>query len=201
MDNIDLIEFLFPFIILLIILLIIINIIYIARKIIYKDFENLPFYKKPTIWLLFALFIIPIIYLSSSIYFNIKANIYKNNYIKSVEKNTQIKTTAVDLISDFSTNFSKAEVFYKDKMIQITGTINYIGVPKDNPPNKDNSYIEFSVSENNYIICYFTNNILVPSYKFERENTAITIIGKYRQHEVTKYGRYIYLEYCDIVED
>jgi hypothetical protein len=131
----------------------------------------------------------------------IKADIYKKNITKVIENNGQIKTTVDNLVKDFITNIAKAEDYYKGKIVQITGVIDNIEIPKDNPPIVDNSLISFFVPNGNYIICYFTNNTLVPELKFDKENTIITIVGRFRKHEIKNNIRYIYLEYCDITEN
>jgi len=76
----------------------------------------------------------------------------------------------------------------------------YIGVPKDNSPYKDNSYIQFTKINNVIIIFYFTNNKIVPNLKGNKENEIITIVGKYREYRILKNEIYIVLGDCEILD-
>jgi amino acid transporter len=200
MNVIEFLDLISPFIFLIAFILAFFNIVYYIRKIIYKDKEKTSILKKPLFWLIISLMILPAIYGLGYLYYNIKADICRKNINKVIENNGQIKTTVDNLVFDFITNIAKAEDFYKGKIVQITGVIDYIGIPKHNPPIVDNALIEFSAPNENYIICFFTNNIKVSELQHERENTLITIVGIFRKHEIKNYSRYIYLEYCDILE-
>jgi hypothetical protein len=124
----------------------------------------------------------------------------RKNIIEAIEKNEQIIIMADEFIAIFINDSGKANERYKNKIMQITGIIDYVEIPKDNPPNRDNSYITFSDLDDNIIICYFTNNANVLELKNNKENETITIIGKYRRYFKTDKKRiYIELENCEIV--
>jgi len=145
MDIYDFIESIWPFLVILIIILVIVNFIYYTRRIIYKDInKKTAFFGKPIVWLFIGIIFLPSIYGISSLYYSIKSDIARNNIKKIIEKDEQIKIPVDDFISEFITNFAKAEDFYKGKTVQITGIVDYIGIPKDNPPIKDNACIVFS---------------------------------------------------------
>jgi hypothetical protein len=202
MNVIDFLDVITPFTIMVIVILVFFNILYYIRMIICKEYKNkTSFFKRPIFWLFISLIILPAINGLGNLYYIIKADIYRKDITKVIENNGQIKTTVDNFVKDFITNIAKAEDYYKGKIVQITGVINNIEIPKDNPPMVDNSLISFSVPNGNYIICYFTNNTLVPELKYDKENTIITIVGRFRKHEIKNIIRYIYLEYCDILEN
>jgi heme/copper-type cytochrome/quinol oxidase subunit 2 len=158
--------------------------------------------KKPIFWILFVIIIIPAVYVFCGLYYDIKAQVNRKTIEKIMEKDEQIKITSYDFIEQFIINSENASNYYKHKIIQITGIIEYIGLPKDNPPLKDNSYITFLNSENTdsvAIICYFTNNKTVPALKNNKEGEITTIIGKYRSHNLEGEYKYIEIGDCEIV--
>ena len=123
----------------------------------------------------------------------------RKNIMEAIEKNEQIIIMADEFIAIFINDSEKANEHYKNKIIQITGIIDEIGIPKDNPPHQDNSYIAFSDLGDNIIICYFTNNEQVPELKNNKENEIITIIGKYRRFQIDEKRIYIELGNCEII--
>jgi predicted membrane protein len=183
----------------LIIILIILNIIYyIYKKLINKSIKIISIIKTLLIPLFLLVFTLPSIYLVGGLFFDIKSKIKKMAIERSMEHNEHIIIMADDLILQFANNLENAHDVYKNKVIQVTGTIKYIGVPKDNPPLKDNSYILLSDLHGNEIGCYFTNNEQVPKLKNKKEHNIITIIGIYRESEISKNVR-IDLGDCEIV--
>ena len=160
--------------------------------------------KKPIFWILLVIIIIPAVYVFCGLYYDIKAQVNRKTIEKIIEKNEQIKITSYDFIEQFIINPEDANNYYKHKIIQITGIIEYIGLPKDNPPLKDNSYIAFSSPEDTDsidVICYFTNNKTVPALRNNKEGEIITIIGKYRSHDLEGKYKYIKIGDCEIVNN
>jgi hypothetical protein len=142
----------------------------------------------------------PAIYLIGSVFFDVKARINRIAIHNIAERNEHINIMADDMILQFANNLAEADNFYKNKVIQITGTIYYVGIPKDNPPLKDNSYILLSGLDGNGINCYFTNNKQVPELKWKKENESITIMGKYRGSIINN-GITISLGDCEIINE
>jgi hypothetical protein len=182
----------------LIIILIILNIIY------RKCFKNNN--KKSIIITLIApliilVFIIPTIHILGNTFFSIKEKINKTVMEDVITKGNQIEIMADDLINNFIKSSIDSDSIYTNKILQIKGVIDYIGIPKDNPPIKDNSYITFSYFDN-IIICYFTNNEIIPDLKFDQrdENKSITIIGKYRNYKIYENEIRIEIGDCEVIE-
>jgi hypothetical protein len=151
-----------------------------------------------TIPLAILILIMPILRIMGGIFFSAKEELNRKNIIKVIEENNQIVVSADDLFLQFNKNPYELEKIYKNKILQISGIFDYIGIPKDNPPMKDNSYIIFTDrnNPNNIIICYFTNSEIVPEMKFDEvmENQIITLFGRYRN---IKYENGLYLEIGD----
>jgi hypothetical protein len=150
--------------------------------------------------LFLLVFTIPAIHLIGGLFFDIKSKMNKIPIEHKVERNEHIIIMADDLILQFVNDIEKANDVYKKKIVQVTGTIKYIGIPKHNPPLKDNSYIQLSDLNGNEIVCYFTNNEQVPKLKNKKEHTVITIIGIYRKSEISG-NVSIYLGDCEIVHE
>ena len=148
----------------------------------------------PIILLLFILFITYII--MKLPYSNESDKIIIKN---SIDNNEYIAILAEDFIAQFLNDPIKSNELYRAKIVQITGKINYIGLPIDNPPYKDNSYIQFSDTNDNIIICFFTNNEIVPKLKNTKENKIITVIGKYRDYGNYENEIYIKIGDCEII--
>jgi len=128
------------------------------------------------------------------------SNEYERLIIKNaIENNEAIEILPDDIINQFINDPVEADDLYKGKILQITGIIDYIGIPKDNPPKIDNSYIKFTEKNNVGIIFYFTNNKIVPNLKGKKENEIITIVGKYRDYMIIKNEIYIVLGDCEIL--
>jgi energy-coupling factor transporter transmembrane protein EcfT len=144
--------------------------------------------------------IIPMVHIVGGIFYSIKSKIDKREIEQAIEKNEEIEIMANSLISQFINNYMEADKYCKNKIIKVNGNIDYIGIPKDNPPLKDNAYVRFSDKNGNLLICYFTNNKMVPELKFNKENTAITIVGKYRKYKFIERGLYIEIGDCEIID-
>ena len=195
-----------------VVFLVIIGIILAIRKRIKKDSRKISIVKNPIFWLLLLIIVvIPMVYILCGVYYNIKTKINRKIIEKVIEKDELINITSDDFIRGFLINPEDADIFYKNKFVKITGIIEYIGIPKDNAPLKYNSSIEFSNSENKgvfdlnpniiYIGFYFTNNIIVPRLKGNREGEIITIIGKYRGYNFNERVKYIEIGDCEIINN
>lgn len=129
---------------------------------------------------------------------------YSNEYdrliIRNAIENNEVIEILTDDINKFNNDPVEADNLYKDKILKITGIIDYIGVPKDNTPYKDNTYIQFTKINNVIIIFYFTNNKIAANLKGNKENEIITIVGKYREYMILKNEIYIVLGDCDILD-
>jgi len=195
-----------------VVFLVIIGIILTIRRRIKKDSRKISIVKNPIFWLLLLIIVvIPMIYILCGVYYNIKTKINRKIIEKVIEKDELINITSDDFIRGFLINPEDADIFYKNKFVKITGIIEYIGIPKDNAPLKDNSYIGFSNSENQgifdsnpniiHISFYFTNNIIVPNLEKNKEGEIITIIGKYRGYNFNKRVKGIIIGDCEIINN
>jgi len=196
----------------LIILLVIISIIFTIVRKRRKDSKKIPIVKNPIFWLfLLIIVIIPMSYILCGIYYDIRAQINRRTIEKIIEKEELENITSEDFIKQFLINPEDADIFYRNKFVKITGIIEYIGIPTDNAPLKDNSYISFSNSENLdafdldpniiRISFYFTNNEIVHNLKRNKEGEVLTIIGKYRRYNFNERSKDIQIGDCEILND
>jgi len=150
-------------------------------------------------------------YILCGVYYDIRAQTNRRIIEKIIEKDELENITSEDFIKQFLVNPEDANIFYRNKFVKITGIIEYIGIPKDNAPLKDNSYIRFSNSVNPDIFdlnpniirisFYFTNNEIVHKLKRNSEGKVITIIGKYRSYNFNERSKYIEIGDCEIFND
>jgi hypothetical protein len=196
----------------LIILLAIISIIFIIIRKNKKDSKKISIVKNPIFWLfLLIIVVIPMVYVLCGVYYNIRAQVNRRIIEKIIEKDELENITSEDFIKQFLINPEDTDFFYRNKFVKITGIIEYIGIPKDNAPLKDNSYITFSNSENPDIFdlnpniirisFYFTNNEIVRKLKRNKEGEVITIIGKYRSYNFNERSKYIQIGDCEIINN
>jgi len=165
-----------------------------------KKYNNEP-KKKINIYLIIPILLFILIILFTHIIMKLPASNEKNRLIiKNAIENNEVIEILTDDINQFYNDPIEADNFYKGKILKITGIIDYIGVPKDNTPYKDNSYIQFTKINNVNIIFYFTNNKIVPDLKGNKENEIITIFGKYREYRIQRNEIYIELGDCEILD-
>ena len=100
-----------------------------------------------------------------NIFLRVVSNMNKKNFLVillsaimlvscSVKNQGEVFASSEELLLDAQNNFYFKRK-YKNKDIYITGAVEYIGVPKDNPSKKNTTYISIAEDDKTVVLVYF----------------------------------------------
>ena len=105
----------------------------------------------------------------------------------SNSKNTEtVFTTSKELLEDVhdKKTFNNK---YKNKDVFITGKVLYIGVPKDNPPNKNKTYVVIAEDDYSSVMIYF--DFFINNFVIEEQDIIVQCRLRkiYKPYSLEKY--------------